>query len=192
MATRMRVAPRGALIGLAFTLSAVASSVAETGPFIARSESTYVLVLPEGMRNLIEKRLSGFSFWTINDYGYGIPEDYKFTMRQVPWAVIGDFNGDGFEDVVADGHVRDRWYRICVWGKKQEPELLVLDDHPPESGTPPLGAVLMYVAPGEHGTNFSDESTFIFTDAFFDYTWEKGGSILYWKDGHFEPFFASD
>jgi hypothetical protein len=52
--------------------------------------------------------------------------------------------------------------------------------------------VLQFVAPGVVGTNFTDDTKLIFTDAFNVYYWEKAGVMYYWEDGRFNEFATSD
>jgi hypothetical protein len=41
-------------------------------------------------------------------------------------------------------------------------------------------------------TNYDESFVDIFDDGFEDYTWGKGGSVFYWKDGEFSEFVNSD
>jgi hypothetical protein len=90
-----------------------------------------------------------------------------------------------------DGHVRDQCYRLCVWGKAQ-PVVDTFSVRPCKRDSTGFGSVLMYVPPGERGTNFSDDAIFLYTDAYDDYIWEKAGSTWYWKDGRWNQFTFSD
>jgi hypothetical protein len=168
-----------------------AGSTCDAGLFVRRAGTGFEVSLPESMAAAIQRRFPGFTFWTLSDYGWGIPETYTVTIRQVPWAAIGDFDGDGCEDLVAEGHTDARELRICVWGGSSR-EILVLEDEPRDPSNVPRGTVLEYVEPGPHGTNFSYDEIFIWTDAFFSYVWDKAGSIHYWKDGAFRAFYAAD
>jgi hypothetical protein len=168
-------------------------AAAQQGPLVQRGERGFEVVVPPALQAAIEKRLPGFAFWTINDYGWGIPESYEFTMRQAPWAVVGDFDGDGFTDLVAEGHAGDRAYRICAWGGTREQNVLILEQSSHGAAdTTKLGTVLEYVVPGTQVTNYSDEEMFIWTDAFLEYIWEKAGAIHYWEDGKFKLFASAD
>ena len=161
------------------------------GPVIVQNGSRHELVLPNAMERAIQDAVPGFEPWTLDAYDDDIQKHYSFTSRQAPWAVIGDFDGDGLPDLILDGHSGPKCFRLCVWGRATAPNVGTLASRV----CGPVvrsGAVLMFVAPGEQGTNFSDDTTFIYTDAYLDYIWEKAGSTWYWKGGKWNEFVSSD
>ncbi|HEV2642447.1 MAG TPA: hypothetical protein VGT98_07060 [Candidatus Elarobacter sp.] len=95
---------------LAFTLTAWSAASAQRGragdeprPTIYRSASTGWLVdLPPAMEDALDRYDRDFEAWTQRDYQRWA-DGYEFTPRQTPWAVIGDFNGDGRPDVAIAG-----------------------------------------------------------------------------------------
>jgi hypothetical protein len=152
--------------------------------------TTFLLRLPAPFERALLDAVPGFQSWTLADYWKDIRTGYGFTMRQAPWAVIGDFNGDGWCDLVVDGHDKTKSYRLVVWGgQKPKVQTLATSGPRPAEG---LDSVLQYYGPGTHGTNFSDDSIELFTDGFNDYIWEKAGTLYYWKIDHFEQFTSSD
>ena len=69
----------------------------EPRPAIYRSPNgIWLLDLPPAMEDALDRYNRDFEPWTQQDYR-GLP-DYEPSPRQVPWAVIGDFNGDGRAD----------------------------------------------------------------------------------------------
>ncbi len=92
-------------------LSALAASVAhaqrrdlrdEPRPTIYRSsDGIWLLDLPTAMEDALDRYNRDFEPWTLDDYR-GVTE-YEPSPRQVPWAVIGDFNGDGRPDLAVAG-----------------------------------------------------------------------------------------
>ena len=177
------------LSGLLITVL-LANASASPCPTIKRMKQGYEVVLPVEFDKAIQATAPGFRPWELSDYDPDIRKYYRVTSRQTPWAVVGDFNGDGWCDVVIDGHDSTTAYRLCVWGGKKQSRVLRLT-----SGllpTLPMGAVLQYVAPGEVVTNFDDSSKFLFNDGFNDYIWEKAGSLYFWNKDRFDTFTTSD
>ena len=169
------------------------SECAIRGPVIAPSRGGFVLLLPPEMAAAVQRAVPGLQTETLLSYHADVQKYYPFTSRQAPWAVVGDFDGDGGQDVVLDGHAGDKCYRLCVWGRaRPEVDTLSVRACADRAGGEGSISVLMYVPPGKRHTNFSDDFVFIFTDAYDDYGWEKAGSTWYWKDGRWNEFFSSD
>lgn len=74
----------------------------EPRPAIYRSPNgIWLLDLPPAMEDALDRYNRDFEPWTQQDYR-GL-SDYEPSSRQVPWAVIGDFNGDGRADLAIAG-----------------------------------------------------------------------------------------
>jgi FG-GAP repeat protein len=74
----------------------------EPRPTIYRSsDGIWLLDLPPAMEDALDRYNRDFEPWALNDYR-GIT-DYEPSPRQLPWAVIGDFNGDGRPDLAVAG-----------------------------------------------------------------------------------------
>lgn len=172
--------------------ASLAAQASETGPIVRRDGAHFTLVLPETMRDSLSVALPGFVPWTLENYTSDIRRYYTITSRQAPWAVVGDFDGDGRSDAIVAGHTDSLCVTVCLWGGSAHPAAQVLDRRDCVPGHDSLARVLMYAAPGLQGTNFSDETVFTFTDAFVDYIFEKAGETWYWKDGKFHRFLSSD
>ena len=179
---------------LVIAVGVVASGevLGEAGPTIRQEGTRFELILPSSMRTALQAELPGFVAWRLENYTSDVRQGYAVTMRQAPWAVVGDFNGDGYSDAVVAGHTDTLCAKVCLWGGTVHPGAQVLSSAACVPGRDSLYTVLMYVAPGLQGTNFSDDTLFIYTDAFFDYIYEKAGSIWYWKEGEFHEFYAAD
>jgi len=103
-----RIGAKLALIGL-MSAVAVASAQAqrrdlrdEPRPTIYRTATgIWLLDLPPAMEDALDRYNRDFEPWTVEDYR-GLT-DYEPSSRQVPWAVIGDFNGDGRPDLAVAG-----------------------------------------------------------------------------------------
>ncbi len=148
--------------------------------------------IPLTMRRALERAVPGFRPWTVADYAEDIRRDYCFTMRETPWAIAGDFDGDGACDLVIDGHDAARSCRVCVWGAPGEPRVLLLATARLDPKHPPLDSALQFYGPGRISTNFNDSTLVLFTDGFNDYVWEKAGVLYYWDKDHFAEFVTSD
>ena len=74
----------------------------EPRPTISRSpDGIWLVDLPPAMEDALDRYNRDFEPWSARDYGAGI--DYTPSSRQLPWAVIGDFNGDGRPDIAIAG-----------------------------------------------------------------------------------------
>lgn len=97
----------------AFTLMVAAflcgaSSANATGqrePRMKGKGAAMVLVMPDPVKAAIEKVAPGFQPWKWQDYLPWVREDFKkWDMKNAPYAVVADFNNDGVNDLVVDGH----------------------------------------------------------------------------------------
>jgi hypothetical protein len=74
----------------------------EPRPAIYRSrDGIWLLDLPPAMEDALDRYNRDFEPWTVDDYRGAL--EYEPSPRQVPWAVIGDFNGDGRADLAVAG-----------------------------------------------------------------------------------------
>jgi hypothetical protein len=166
--------------------------LAAQGPRIKQLGKDYQLSLPPATKAAIDRAVPGFNSWRLADYHSDVRQFYLFTMREAPWAVIGDFNGDGVDDVAMDGYTATKELRIVVLSHGGQSQVLTLEAGGRTPNAESRYEVLQFVAPGKVGTNFSDDTKLIFTDAFNVYFWEKAGTMYYWEGDHFSLFGTSD
>jgi hypothetical protein len=67
-------------------------------PRIKRAGKDYERWLPPATKAAIERTVPGFKPWGFDHYDSDVQQFYIMTMREAPWAVVGDFNGDGVDD----------------------------------------------------------------------------------------------
>lgn len=179
---------------LVFTLGSIASAPAR--PAIVQRGTDFELVLPRAIQVAIQSTIPEFQLWRQDSYSDDARGFYKWERRQhrraarneLPWAVLGDFNGDGRRDVVLDGHVGTICYRICVWSRKARPTVEILKRYGCGE-TSNLGSVLVFRGRGRHGTMFDD--VILKNDGFEEYFVDKAGVIWSW-DGSWKGQQSSD
>ena len=95
---------------VAFTLMMVAilfgagsaNAAGQREPHLKGKGADMVLVMPDSVKAAIEKVAPGFQPWRWQDYLPWVREGWD--MKNVPYAVVADFNNDGVNDLVVDGH----------------------------------------------------------------------------------------
>jgi hypothetical protein len=143
-----------ALAALAHTGTAQRRTNDEPRPGIYRAgDGEWRLDLPTAMEDALDRASRGFDPWTAQDYRPSEVEGYSPSPRQTPWAVIGDFNGDGRMDVAVAGRDdRDALVLIVLSTGQKRYRAIRADAEPydpdePRSVRPP---VLSYVYPGKY------------------------------------------
>src|SRR5262245_4018301 len=93
-------------------LAALAATKPPICPEIRHTAGTTRVDLPPAFSNAISRAVPGFRALTIRDYADDVGRTYRFSRSQAPWAVVGDFDADGFCDLVIDGRSRSDSYRL--------------------------------------------------------------------------------
>jgi hypothetical protein len=74
----------------------------EPRPAIYRSpDGIWLLDMPPAMEDALDRYNRDFEPWTVDNYRGSL--EYEPSPRQLPWAIIGDFNGDGRTDLAVAG-----------------------------------------------------------------------------------------
>jgi hypothetical protein len=124
----------------------------EPRPAIYRSsDGIWLLDLPPAMEDALSRYNRDFEPWTLDDYR-GIA-DYEPSPRQVPWAVIGDFNGDGRPDLAVAGRTdRDLVVVFILSSGRSRYRAVEAEREPydPEDRTSIRVPLLTYMYPGRY------------------------------------------
>lgn len=99
------------LVAMAMVFFACSASAAELR--MEGRGKTARLVMPAAVKAAIEKVAPGFQPWEWRDYLIWVREDFvKWEMPNPPYAVVADFNNDGINDLVIDGHTQ--WKDLLI------------------------------------------------------------------------------
>ncbi|TMB24260.1 MAG: hypothetical protein E6J59_00585 [Deltaproteobacteria bacterium] len=91
------------------------SVVASGEPRVELIGHEHIVVLPKPMKKALDRFNPKFTVWRERDYCSWYAKEC--TTRQTPFAVIGDFNGDGVLDVALHGHDEHRGLIVTVLSK---------------------------------------------------------------------------
>ena len=124
----------------------------EPRPAIYRSsDGIWLLDLPPAMEDALDRYNRDFEPWTLDDYR-GATE-YEPSPRQLPWAVIGDFNGDGRPDLAIAGRTdRDIVVVFILSSGRNKYRAVEAEREPydPDDRTSIRVPVLTYMYPGRY------------------------------------------
>jgi len=98
-------------------------------PQVEKTASGAHLKISSSLNKALAAAAPGFHPWTMSDYTESARKSYKVTKAQAPWAVVADFDGDGFCDLVVDGRTKTDTYRLCAWGSSEGPRVMTLARH---------------------------------------------------------------
>lgn len=182
-----------------------------TIPRIVAVGETYKLVMPDAMWAALERHAPGFAPFRHEDYaqfllpflkpspGKTAKWSYEITERQVPFAVIGDFNGDNALDVVVNGCSPTRCGPIAVFSRGKG--YVAVDLRPgskqDEGFQPPIDGlredVLVLVKAGVvRSSGWEPKPLRLKMDAVQEFYWGKGSAIYYYADGVFKRYTTGD
>jgi hypothetical protein len=162
------------------------------------------LDLPARMRAALDALAPGFREMRVVDFDSTTwrPQpgwEYPFDGRQALFAVLGDFDADGRNDVVVRQQSRTEVRTVVVLDAEPQPRTIEIGRGIRSPGESP-GSEWIFLMVRPPGTlelpsweTADAETTLVLThDAFEVVYWEKGSMMYYWMNGRFEEFVTAD
>jgi hypothetical protein len=176
---------------------------AEDEPAISISGSEHALRLGKQQQDAIRAYNPEFQIRRQMDYLPSLVKGYSYSDHQLPYAVIGDFNGDGRKDVVLQGHDKTGELLIAVLSSKnvyrvKEIQRSQLIDpkteyygmgHYTEYG---LWIYLTFVPKGTISSLYESHPLHLSADAFNVNYYEKASTLYYLNGDKFQKYITSD
>jgi len=156
------------------------------------------------MRNALHRFDCHFTIRRQRDYLPAIVKGYRFTSKQAPFAVIGDFNGDGSTDVIVQGHNRQADLTLCIMRHNRGYRVVrvqtgTLTDPKKEwydvgTNEREYGMWIYLTVVSEHTikSEFEPRLLRLTTDAIELVYWEKASVIYYYRRGSFHQYQTGD
>ncbi len=186
---------------------------------IERNGDNPALVLRAAMQAALQEFDSAFAPRQLSDYPPWLwqprcaaPSDchgplFQVTDRQALFAVVGDFNGDGVQDVVVDGDNGREGARLLIMSdgagfrvERLHPLGVVpatirrfrSQPRAADQGDLGVGQGLSLVEPGTITSHWEDGPLVLSTDAFIVSHFEKAGTLYYYRNGRWHQYTISD
>jgi len=173
-----------------------------TEPRIAALDGYPRLVLPSSAARALREEEPSFEAWTTGHYASHVLNPtffsgYAFQDDQAMSAVIGDFNGDGLDDALADGRTDEEVVTFVFLSSDSTYEIHELDrgEASAESLTSSGGGRYFEKAqPGTYSESemSGDRSVALATDGFIEIFWERASVLHYFTDGEWHRLITSD
>lgn len=152
------------------------------------------LYLPPRMRSTLSDFDPNFSIWSLSDYHSLLRSWYPYSDRNLPFAVLGDFNGDGKQDAVLHGHNKSAGMVVCLLSLSDTFQVVIVERWEVENWTYSSHSenYLAYVGPRLIRSSFEDEPLDLKNDAFVIGYFEKAATLYYFMDGRFHQYTTAD
>ncbi|HEY6952398.1 MAG TPA: hypothetical protein VI758_08310, partial [Bacteroidota bacterium] len=153
-------------------------------PYIRKRGDNAVLYLPEAMQAAIERFDPDFRTWKMSNYTPELRSWYDYSEFNLPFAVVGDFNGDSIKDVVLHGHTRKAEVFLCVLSADSGFRTLPVEMYEQSglSDSTIFETFLTLEEPRDIKTGYEEYTLHLTTDAFSICYFEKAGSLYYYKN----------
>jgi hypothetical protein len=196
---------RYALFLLLLCLPAMLAAKGSRGPYITRDRARApIIVLSPAMQMAIRQYAASFTPCAFDHFTPSLRAHYRLTSRQIPTAVIGDFNGDRKPDVALQGHTKACFGVIVLLSRGREyrvVEYQMIEQENPRAAWVGMGDEkkeyghlnnLLYAPPGRFNSPFEDHPVRIRHDAFFADSYEKATALVYYAGGRFHEYATAD
>jgi hypothetical protein len=150
------------------------------------------LSLPPSMQSALDKFDSTFKACSLGDYSSVLKDWYPYSDDNLPFVVLGDFNGDSVKDAAIQGQTKSQGMIICILSTRTGFQVLPVDSGASCGDNGGLEIYLTHVGPGLIKTSFEENSLQLTTDAFNICYFEKASTLYYYKDGKFLQYTTSD
>lgn len=170
---------------LAATVPCPAAPQSTPCPEVVKSGRSVRLKLPPAFGQALAEAAPGFRPLTMADFSKEVVRSYKVTGTQAPWVVVGDFDGDGFCDLVVDGRSRTDAYRLCAWGSAEGPLVMTLGRRRLAARVAPSTTALTIVPHEEALPRIAAKSDTTYGDVFGDQASDARTTIYYWRGTRF-------
>ena len=169
-------------------------------PSLAVVDSDVVLRLPEPLTTTLAECEPNFHPWGLRDFSRAArpvdPDTLGPSIRELPSAVVGDFNGDSMADIAVEGRTDTFDLLLVLLSSDTGYDVVVLDRtplsafggrHPGNIDGPPglSDTYLVLVRPGLIAPPVGNDSVDLHTDAFALNLSDKVSSMCYYRNGRF-------
>jgi len=154
-------------------------------PEVQKTDSGVHLKLASAITRDLQAAATGFKPLSMTDFSSAARAAYTFSKVQAPWAVVGDFDGDGFCDLVIDGRNKLDTYRLCAWGSETGPHVITLSRRRLNASAPPRNALLTLVSKDQLAIHLAEDFDEPSGQAFGEEISGRLTRIYYFKHGHF-------